>query len=81
MTVQDFIGKKAVYDPSGQMIWGENQKGELQMIADIRGWGAIQNLHKRPDGSIDFEKAGAFQDELGEWIAKAINHQITPSAQ
>lgn len=76
MKAEDFIGPEVIYDPSGQIIWGKKEKGELQMIADIRGWGAIQNLFKRPDKSIDFEKASAFQDEVGEWIADAINQKL-----
>jgi hypothetical protein len=46
------------------------------MIAEIRGWGAIQNMFINKDGSINFEDAEKFQDELGEFIADAINEKL-----
>jgi len=73
--VSDFIGEKATYDESGQMIFGVDKKGGLQLIADVRGWGAIQNLFKNSDGTIKAE-ASKFQDELGEWLAEAINDKL-----
>ncbi len=73
--VSDFIGEKATYDESGQMIFGVDKKGGLQLIADVRGWGAIQNLFKNSDGTIKAE-ASRFQDELGEWLAEAINEKL-----
>jgi hypothetical protein len=71
MTPQDFIGKKATYFEFGTQIFGENKKGELQIILDVRGWGAIQNLFKG-----DLKKASDFQDELGIWFADAINEKL-----
>ena len=69
MTPKDFIGEKATYDEWGQIIWGH--KGEdMQMLLDLRGWGAIQQLFK------DQDKAANFQDELGQWIAEAINEKL-----
>jgi hypothetical protein len=41
MKPQDFIGK-ATYFEYGTQIFGENEKGELQMILDVRGWGPFQ---------------------------------------
>lgn len=74
-TVESFIGEKATYDSEGQKIWGNKGK-HVQMIADLRGWGAIQNLFKDKGGSIDMEKAENFQDKLGHWIADAINEKL-----
>ena len=71
MKPQDFIGKKATYFEDGTQIFGENEKGELQMILDVRGWGAIQNLFKGNE-----QKAAEFQDELGAWFADAINEKL-----
>jgi hypothetical protein len=71
MKPQDFIGKKATYFEYGTQIFGENKKGELQMILDVRGWGAIQNLFKG-----NSQKAVDFQDELGEWFVDAINEKL-----
>jgi hypothetical protein len=74
-SVKDFIGT-AQYDNEGQKIWGIDPKGGMQMIADLRGWGAIQNLFLNKDKSIDFEKAKNFQDEMGQFIVDAINEKI-----
>ena len=71
MKPQDFIGTKATYFEDGTQIFGENEKGELQMILDVRGWGAIQNLFKG-----NAQKAADFQDELGAWFVDAINEKL-----
>ena len=74
--IADFIGEKAVYDRQGQFIWGENSKGEWEMLANVRGWGSIQQLFKSASGEVDEDKAMKFQDELGEFIASAINEKL-----
>jgi hypothetical protein len=78
VTVENFIGDKAKYDNDGTMIWGV--KGDkLQRLLDLRGWGAIQNLFAEKDGVVnlqDSKEAESFQDELGEWIADAINKKL-----
>lgn len=65
----EFIGEKARYDKEGQIIWGVKNEC-LQHLLTLRGWGAIQKLF---DEISDAEK---FQDEVGEWIAKAINEKL-----
>lgn len=74
MKPQDFIGVKAYYDVDGQMIWGENDKGEMQLLLNVRGWGAIQHLLKTQ------QEAVKFQDELGQWITDAINEKLNNNA-
>jgi hypothetical protein len=74
-TVEEFINK-AQYDRDGQMIWGVGKDGGQQIIADLRGWGAIQNMFMDSGGAVDLEKAAKFQDEMGEWIADAINQKL-----
>lgn len=69
MKPQDFIGRKVIYDNHAQMIFGMKDKA-LQMLLDVRGWGAIQNLFKTQ------KKAAKFQNELGEWFADAINEKL-----
>jgi len=76
-----FIGVVATYDPDGQIIWGLDENGEHQRIADVRGWGAIQNLFKSKNGKIDSDKAMEFQDEMGKWIADAINEKLEREKQ
>jgi hypothetical protein len=77
MDIIEFIGEKASYDENGLKIWGINKAGGYQMLADVRGWGAIQNLFKDKKGKIDMDKAEKFQDELGVWIAEAINEKLS----
>ena len=83
-TIKEFIGDETIYDKENHIICGLTYKydGEdkqkiikSQRIADVRGWGAIQNLFMNND-YIDFVSAEKFQDELGEFIAMAINEQL-----
>jgi hypothetical protein len=41
-----------------------------QLIGEVRGWGALQQEFKTE------EAAEAFQDEVGKFIADAINEKI-----
>jgi hypothetical protein len=72
MKPADFIGEKVIYDSVGQIIFAQTGD-DLQLLLNVRGWGAIQNLSEFKDSE---QKAGKFQDELGEWIAEAINERI-----
>lgn len=74
--VSDFIGKMAKYDEHGNNIFGVSEDCKLQNIADVRGWGAIQNLFKNKDGAIRFDEAKEFQDKMGKWIAEAITEKL-----
>lgn len=69
MKPSDFIGDSVNYDSYGQMIFA-NKGNSQQLLLDVRGWGAIQNLFKTED------EAAVFQDQLGEWIADAINEKL-----
>jgi hypothetical protein len=71
-----FFGVKVIYDKMGQYIWGVEANGNHQKIADLRGWGAIQNLFKDKKGAVDFPQAEKFQDDLGQWIVDAINEKL-----
>jgi hypothetical protein len=82
--IKSFIGDRVYYDEyGGGYIWGVVGKREVvQMIAqvedveeenavvNIRGWGAIQNLKNLPCSPDQF------QDELGKFIAEAINEKL-----
>ena len=70
-TIKDFIGKEAKYENSGQQIFGVGSKGvhDYQILLEVRGWGAIQNIK----GIKEPEK---FQDEFGQWVADAINEKL-----
>jgi hypothetical protein len=69
--IKKWLGNNIIYDADGQMIFSIQDNGHCQMIADIRGWGAIQNLFPE-----DMNKAGKFQDALGEFIAEAITNHV-----
>lgn len=72
-----FINNKFIYDDEGQIIWHEDKDGGLQKIADLRGFGAIQNLFiNNKTGKTDLEKAEGFQDKLGQWIVNSLNKNI-----
>lgn len=75
ITIEKFINE-AKYDRMGQKIWGVDKKGGHQMIVDVRGWGAIQNLFIDKTGKVDEVSAGKFQDDMGQFIADAINEKI-----
>jgi len=63
------------YDNLGTCIWNREKDGGNQMIADIRGWGAIQNEFKTN------EEAEKFQDEVGEFITQAIKEKLAKLPQ
>lgn len=70
--ITDFLNGHFKYDPFGQKIWMVEPSGNHKMIADLRGWGAIQHLFENKDGKIDTEKAAKFQDYLGAWMECAL---------
>jgi hypothetical protein len=66
----DFIGDRVIYDQHGQKIFGVKGKNQnLQLLLDLRGWGAIQHL-------TDVDDPGKFQDDLGQWFVDAINEKL-----
>lgn len=71
--ITDYIKGKVKYDAYGGQYFWDN---ENNMIAELRGWGRIQNLFKDEKGQIDEKKAADFQDEVGEWIVEAINEKL-----
>jgi len=71
--IKKFIGKAQYDEFGGQQIWGVDSKGGMQPLADVRGWGAIQNMFS------DIKEAEKFQDELGKIIAEAINEKLEGS--
>lgn len=77
MKVEDFINGKVSYDKyGGQYFWIEDPKYGSQMLAEMRGWGHIQNMFKNTDGTINKDSASEFQDMIGDFIAEAINEKI-----
>ncbi len=68
MSIKDFIVKAKFDEHGGGYIFGGKDGG--QMIAEVRGWGAIQHLFKT------LPEAEQFQDDLGRFIADAINDKL-----
>lgn len=70
MTIEKWLSD-VYYDVFGTHIWNrEDKDGGSQLVADIRGWGRIQNEFKTE------EEAAKFQDEVGEFIVQAIREKI-----
>ena len=64
------------YDEWGTHIWNRDKKdGSIQLVADVRGWGRIQN--EFPTQS----EASEFQDEVGRFIVEAIREKIERTKQ
>lgn len=77
MKIQDFINGVVTYDKfGGQYFWIADPNGGQQMLAELRGWGHIQNMFKAKDETIDEKAAGEFQDLVGDFIAAAINEKL-----
>ena len=68
MTIKQWL-QNIHYDEYGQYLWANNDDGN-QLIGQIRGWGAFQNEFKNAD------EAYVFQDEVGKFIADAINEKV-----
>jgi hypothetical protein len=75
--ILNFIGTSVRFDDfGGGYFWGKQPNGDEQMIGEIRGYGAIQNLFLDKKGGCDFDNADRFQDDLGKFIAQAITEKI-----
>jgi len=70
MTLKEWL-KDVYYAPFGQYLWSrQDEEGGSQMVGEIRGWGAIQQLfgtHKECE---------EFLDQIGKFIADAINEKV-----
>tara|TARA_R110000850_G_scaffold260681_1_gene388031 strand:- start:11 stop:253 length:243 start_codon:yes stop_codon:yes gene_type:complete len=66
--INKFLGHGVFYHPSGSCVM---TKGDNRMVLDVRGWGEIQYMFE------SIEESQAFQDQLGEYIADAINKKLS----
>lgn len=71
-----FIGERVEGDDMCGYIWGIDGNSGMQMVAEVRGWGAIQHLYRDEKGNYDLDAAAEFQDGLRNWIADAINQKL-----
>jgi hypothetical protein len=58
------------YDEHGTQIFNKDADGKIQLIADIRGWGRLQNEFE------NISEAADFQDEVGRFITEAIREKM-----
>ena len=70
MEVKDFITSKVWFDDYGGYFWFRSKENGDQMVAEVRGWGNIQNQFET------IEEAKQFQYKLGKFIADAINEKL-----
>jgi hypothetical protein len=70
MTIQKWLSNVKYDKFGGTYIWNIDENGGSDMVATVRGWGALQHEFKTQ------EEAGKFQDEVGEFIAQAIREKI-----
>jgi hypothetical protein len=71
ITLQEWL-RDVYYDEYGTYLWAKDSEyyNQTIAIAEVRGWGAIQNKFST------IEEAEKFQDEVGKFIADAINEKI-----
>ena len=70
MTIQKWL-KDVYYDDYGTHIWNrEDANGGSQLVAEIRGWGRLQNEFS------SLQEAEAFQDQVGIFIVNAIREKV-----
>lgn len=78
MTIQKWLSD-VYYDEWGTQIWNrEDKDGGSQLVAEVRGWGRLQNEFK-VEGKTPQEytpEAAKFQDEVGKFIVQAIREKI-----
>jgi len=58
------------YDENGVQILNKDADGKIQLIADIRGWGRLQNEFE------NISEAADFQNEVGRFITEAIREKM-----
>jgi len=66
--ISEYLGS-VQYDRCGQYFWAKHGD-KMQLVAELRGWGRIQNMFKTVSDAADF------QDEVGLFIAEAINEKL-----
>ena len=70
MTIEKWLAD-VYYDEYGTHIWNrEDKDGGSQLVAEIRGWGRLQNEFPT------LKESEKFQDEVGEFIVQAIREKI-----
>ena len=75
MKIKDLINGKVTYDKfGGQYFWIAEPKGGSQMLAEMRGWGHIQNMF--PMTKEGQQETAKDQAQIADWIAKKKNEKM-----
>ena len=70
MTIEKWLSD-VYYDEYGTHIWNrEDADGGIQLVAEIIGWGRLQNEFPT------IKESEKFQDEVGKFIVEAIREKI-----
>lgn len=69
MTVQEWL-KDVYYDVSMQFIFAKKKNKGVEAVAGIRGFGSLSKEFPT------LEETYNFQDQVGKFIAEAINEKI-----
>lgn len=73
--ITDFISGKVIYD--NQRFWIECKANGIRLLGELRGWGHIQHMKQFYNkGKIDMGLADKFHDDVGQFVADAINEKI-----
>lgn len=79
MKITDLINGKVEYDKfGGQYFWIKEPKGGSQMLAEMRGWGHIQNMFPMTKEGQEAAANGIGLGEVCEALACAVG-QIAPN--
>jgi len=68
--VMNFIGEVNYNADLGTHLWSNNAFGKTELIAMVEGYRGIQEV------CTTISEANEFQDEMGKFIAEAINEKI-----
>ena len=72
MTIEKWLSDVYYDDCGGTQIWNKEKDGGSQLVAEVRGWGAIQQLFGTHKECIEF------QNSVGEFIVEAIKEKLQP---
>lgn len=67
--VSEYIKGEVLYGYGTSIWFNVDKNGGVQKVLDIRGWGHLSTTM----GDSEAEK---FQDEIGEFVAEAINEKL-----
>ena len=74
MTIEKWLAD-VYYDEYGTHIWNrEDKDGGSQLVAEIRGWGRLQNEFPT------LKESEKFQDEVGKFIVQAIREKVASTS-